>query len=782
MRLPLASISAFFANWAQRNRRLFVAGLLAISAVLWGSVAFVAWLFVGVAAGLPDNEELRSIGIMSRATTLYDSDDQQAFTIFKEQRIEIPLSRVSPNLVNALVAIEDQRFFDHGGVDVIRVGGAAWRNLMDGWGTQGGSTLTQQLARQSFLTREKTIRRKLKEVVVAARLEREFSKDDILELYLNKVYFGDGLYGAEAASLGYFGKHASELSVPEAALLAGLVKAPSAYAPTVSMEKATTRRNATLHAMRSAGMIDQATLEASVRGEVQLTDGLRAREGFGQYFKEEVRKELVDRFGWERVYEGGLKVYTTVDLNLQKAAEAEVAKAVAEIEERQLKRKRGVTSEPLQAALVSMDPRTGEVRAMVGGRSFDKSRFNRVTQAQRQAGSAFKTFVYAAALERGYTPASLIQPMNTPIMTLQGAWIAEDHGSTGPMTMRAALKNSSNRAAVGMLQEIGIPTALRMSEKLGIEEVPGVPSMALGSGEVTLLSMTAGYATFANGGMRPEPILIRRVETAEGEVLFSAAPKAERAVSEATAYLVTAMLSDVINGGTGWQARRVGFTAPAAGKTGTTNDYKDAWFVGYTPTLATGVWVGYDQPRTIIAGGYAATLAVPLWGRFMAAAMKDADQPQFQRPRTISSATICRISGKLATSSCQGGIEFDADTGLPVTRPVVYTEYFARGTEPADYCPWHTHAAPVPYAIATVNTAPAPQQMNVPEPPVLPIATTGTLPSPAPPPVAATAAAAPPEAPAQRRGFWGRVFRRGNGQSQTTAPPATPPQTPSAAR
>ena len=390
---------------------------------------------------------------------------------------------------------------------------------------------------------------------------------------------------------------------------------------------------------------------------------------------------------------------------------------------------------------------------MVGGRSFDKSRFNRVTQAERQAGSAFKAFVYAAALERGYTPASFIQPMNTPIMTLQGAWIAEDHGSTGPMTMRAALKNSSNRAAVGMLQEIGIPTALRMSEKFGIEAVPGVPSMALGSGEVTLLSMTAGYATFANGGIRPDPILIRRVETAEGEVLFSAAPTGERAVSEATAYLVTAMLSDVINGGTGWQARRVGFTAPAAGKTGTTNEYKDAWFVGYTPTLATGVWVGYDQPRTIIAGGYAATLAVPLWGRFMTAAMKDADQPQFQLPRTISSATICRISGKLAASSCQGAIEFDADTGLPVTRSVVYTEYFARGTEPADYCPWHTHAAPAPYAIATVNTAPAPQQANAPQPDVVPTATTGTMPSQAPPPVAETAAAAPPQAPAQRRGF-----------------------------
>ena len=779
MRLSVASTSAFFATWAARHRRIFVAGVLAISISLWASAALGAWLIVGVVDDLPNTDELRNIGVMSRATTIYDINEQPAFTIFKEQRIEVPLSRISRNLINALVAVEDQRFFEHGGVDVIRVGGAAWSNLTDGWGSQGGSTLTQQLARQSFLTREKTVRRKLKEIIVAARLEREFTKEQILELYLNKVYFGDGLYGAEAASRGYFGKHASDLTVAEAALLAGLVKAPSAYAPTVRMDRAVARRNATLQAMRSAGLINQATLDASLRQDVQLVDNLRGQEAYGQYFKEEVRKQLVERFGWDRVYEGGLRVYTTVDLNMQKAAEAEVARAVAEIEERQLRRKRGVTSEPLQAALVAMDTRTGEVRAMVGGRSFDKSHFNRVTQARRQAGSAFKTFVYAAALERGYTPASLIRPMTTPIMTLQGAWVPDDHGSSGAMTMRAALRHSSNRAAVGMLQEIGIPTALRMSEKLGIEEVPGVPSLALGSGEVTLMSMTAGYAAFANGGMRPNPILIRRVETAEGEVLFQAAPQTERAVSEATAYLVTAMLSDVINGGTGWQARRVGFTAPAAGKTGTTNDYRDAWFVGYTPTLATGVWVGYDQPRTIIANGYAATLAVPLWGRFMAAAMRDADQPQFPRPRTISTATICRISGKRATSECQGAVEFDPVSGLPVARSVVYTEYFARGTEPADYCPWHTHRSAASYTVATSNTdpVPPPQADSAPSPPV-PTATSGTLPDSPPPAAVETAAATPPAAaapPAQRRGFWGRLFRRPPPENAT--PPPSPPAT-----
>jgi penicillin-binding protein 1A len=690
------------------------------------------------------------------------------------------------------VAVEDQRFFDHGGVDVIRVAGAAWKNLIEGWGTQGASTITQQLARQSLLTREKTVTRKLTEIVVAARLEKEFTKSQILELYLNKVYFGDGLYGAEAASLGYFGKHAADLNVAESALLAGLVKAPSTYAPTVSLARAKARRDAVLDVMSVAGAIDEPTLRSARAAGVELHDVLRAQESYGQYFKEEVRKELVSQFGWERVYEGGLKVYTTLNLDLQKAAEAEVERAMSEIEKRQARRRQGrvaarpdgpaaAVGEPLQAALVALDPHTGEVRAMVGGRSFDASHFNRVTQARRQAGSAFKPFVYAAALERGYTPASLITPLDTPIMTLQGAWVPDDHGESGPMTMRAALRASSNRAAVKMLQDIGISAGVRAAERLGLGEVPGVPSLALGSGEVTLLSMTAAYATFANGGMRPAPILIRRVETTDGEVLFTASPRADRAVSEATAFLMTTMMADVVNSGTGWQARRVGFMLPAAGKTGTTNEYRDAWFVGYTPHLATGVWVGYDQPRTIIGNGYAADLAVPLWGRFMSAATRGDPPDNFKPPRTVSSATICRISGRLATDACRGATSIDRD-GNVVGGKMVYTEYFVRGSEPQDYCPFHTyHASP---QMVTVSSPPQPQPVrpaavttaDVP----VPIATSGVVPaaSTAAAPAAPPRADGAPETP--RRGFWSRFFRRGGGNRapDSPAPSPEPPSTP----
>jgi len=319
-----------------------------------------------------------------------------------------------------------------------------------------------------------------------------------------------------------------------------------------------------------------------------------------------------------------------------------------------------------------------------------------------------------------------------------------------------------------MLQDIGIPAAVRAAERLGLGSVPAVPSLALGSGEVTLLAMTAAYATFANGGMRPEPILIRRVETTEGDLLFTATPRAERAVSEATAFLMTTMMADVVDGGTGWQARRVGFTRPAAGKTGTTNEYRDAWFVGYTPHLAAGVWVGYDQPRTIIGQGYAATLAVPLWGRFMAAATRHDTPDAFRAPRTVGSATICRISGKLATGGCGDVATIDRE-GHPTRGSMAYTEYFVRGTEPVEYCPFHT-LAPLPGALVASAPSPPDRPAAAASPLPVPVATTGVFPAGAP--AAASAAGAPraEDAPARpSRGFWGRFFRRG-GRNTATAP------------
>lgn len=729
-----------------------------------GFVAGAAWFASDVLTGLPDREALRGVGTMAQATTLLDVHDKPAFTIFREQRIDVPLERMSPHVVRAIVAIEDQRFYEHAGVDFVRVLGAALNNLRAGRRAQGGSTITQQLARQSFLTPDKTLQRKLKEVVVAARLESEFSKGEILRLYLNKVYFGDGLYGVEAASRGFFGKHAADLDVAEAALLAGLVKSPSTYAPTISRDRAIARRNVVLQAMRDAGAIDRNTYDASRRAPLQLADTLRHEEAYGQYFKEEVRKQLVDRFGWDRVYQGGLRVYTTIDLDLQKLAEAEVQRGLDEIEKRRArgaKKGQPAPDAPLQAALVSLDPATGEVRAMVGGRSFDQSRFNRAVQARRQPGSAFKPFVYAAAVERGYSPATLITNLDDPVLTLQGDWVPEDeHLESSAMTMRTALRTSSNRAAVRMLQQVGIPETVQHAERLGVGIVPGVPSLALGSGEVTLLSMTSAFAAFANQGMLTTPTLIRRVETTDGELLFDGAQRPQRAVSEATAFLMTTMMADVINAGTAWQARRVGFTLPAAGKTGTTNDYHDAWFVGYTPKVVAGVWIGYDQPRTIVANGYAGDLAVPIWGRFMKAATSGDEPEWFRAPATVTSAHVCRLTGKLPVDGCRN-VVVTADDGTLTVRSTVYTEYFVRGTEPIDFCPLHGSGGFGGLVAGVGGDVIMP-------PPAVPAATTGqstvdALPVPMPPPAAEPA-------PAKKRGFWSRFFGVGKDEKKKPKP------------
>jgi penicillin-binding protein 1A len=335
--------------------------------------------------------------------------------------------------------------------------------------------------------------------------------------------------------------------------------------------------------------------------------------------------------------------------------------------------------------------------------------------------------------------------------------VPEDgHVQGDSITMRAALRTSSNRAAVRMLEDVGISTAVRYAERMGVGSVPSVPSLALGSGEVTLVSMTAAFGVFANHGMLAQPVLITRVETQEGEVLFRASSTQQRALSEATSFLMTTMLADVVNAGTAWQARRVGFTLPAAGKTGTTNDYHDAWFVGYTPSLVTGVWVGYDQPRTIISNGYAADLAVPLWGRFMKIAT-DGDEPRwFKAPATVSSANICRLSGKLATDACRHE-RVVAEDGTVSSRPMVYTEFFVRGTEPIDYCPYHGFSVGLPGTVATSGAdgpGPTPPPAGAPSPAAPPVVTVAGEP-PSPPP----AEAAQPEQ--KRRGFWGRLFGRG---------------------
>jgi len=735
---------------------------IAASAILV-VVGLSGLFFISLSRGLPDETALSKIGEMDQATAVLDADDQLAFTIFKEQRIDVPLTAVSPALIKAVLSIEDQRFYDHHGFDARRMVSAAFANVRHARVTQGASTITQQLARQSFLTPDKTIRRKLQELILAARIERRYPKDRILELYLNKVYFGDGLYGVEAASRGFFGKHASELSVPEAATLAGLVKSPSSYAPTVNLERATARRNVVLQAMLDNNAISKAQWQSARAMRIALHDGLRAEEPHGQYFKEQVRREIVDRFGWQRVYQGGLRVYSTIDMKAQAAAEDAVAESLKGIDERRLalavrrasakKQQAPSLSEldVLQAALVALDPVTGHVRAMVGGRDFGESHFNRAVQAKRQPGSAFKPFVYATALEAGYTPATVLDHLDDSIATLQGAWTPEDEHSSSPtMSLRTGLRTSSNRAAVRLLQQVGIPQTVKAAKMMGVGDMPSVPSLALGSGEVTLQSMTAAYSAFANHGLVPRPILIRRVEDRDGHVLFEDHDSSSQAISDTTAFLMSTMLADVINAGTGSRARQMGFTLPAAGKTGTTNDFNDAWFVGYTPNLAAGVWVGFDQPHTILPNGFAADLAVPMWTRFMKAATRG-DKPEWLSPPSgVTTASVCRLSGKLATIGCQDA-EVIADNDRPDKRPMVYTEYFARGTAPTEYCDLHQSHTIISKIAGLFGGLPSAPAVNN--------AVTHETPAAAAPadaaPAAATAAQEPPK---KKRGFWSKLF------------------------
>ena len=772
IRERLAELGSEWHAARQRSPRALPIAAAAIAMAAIVPAVMGLWVLTAFGGQLPDRDAIGRMGEMAQSTEVFDRHDQLAFTIYKEQRLDVPLDQMAPSLVSALLAIEDQRYYDHRGFDALRIMSAAAANLRRGRRAQGGSTITQQLARLSFLTPDKTFRRKIQEVILAGRIEGQYSKEQILELYLNKAYFGDGLYGVEASARGYFGKHASDLTVAESALLAGLVKSPSSYAPTVSLERAVARRNLVLQVMHETGAIDREVWQEARATEPHLKDGLRSDEPHGQYFKEQVRRELVERFGFQRVYEGGLRVYSTIDLSMQEAAETAVDRGLQALDARRkaIAAKRAsatpdaAAGEELQAALVAMDPETGQVYAMVGGRSFEGSNFNRAVQARRQPGSAFKPFVYAAALEAGFTPASMIDRLNDPIATIEGDWTPEDeHSTADTMSLRTGLRTSSNRAAVRLLQQVGIPKTVRYAKQMGVGDVPSVPSLALGSGEVTLQSMTAAYASFANGGEVPTPYLVRKVEDRDGTVLYSAQESKTRAITPTTAYLMATMLADVINAGTGARARGLGFTLPAGGKTGTTNDFKDAWFIGFTPKLVAGAWVGFDQPKTILPNGFAGDVVVPVWAAFMKGATKGDKPSWLAAPEGVSTARVCRLSGKLASDGCDE-VEVISDSGKTEHRSMVYNEVFARGTAPTEVCNLHQKRSFFGQLAAAFGDHDKPAAPRVED--------TGVTPADAAVPVVeapAVAAAPPPEEPAapkKKRGFWSKFLGIGKDEKK----------------
>ena len=692
----------------------------------WRAVVFTA----SIAGELDRASALSSIAPRPQATIVFDRHGRPAFSYFVEQRISVPLDRVSPHMVHAIIAVEDRRFYRHFGIDPVRIFGAAFRNLRAGRIVQGGSTITQQLARAAQLSPVRTYERKIREILVAARLEERYTKRQILEEYLNTVYFGEGYYGVEAASRGYFAKAAADLDPADAALLAALVRSPSSDAPCVSRVRATKRRNLVLGLMERQGRLSaeerRAAAATSVPDASHKSAGasaLAASTGTGLYFEEEVRRQLFQQFGADRVLRGGLRVYSTYDPDLQREAERAISARITQIA---ASRK---AARALQGSLVAMNPETGDVYALVGGRDFRESSFNRATQARRQAGSAFKPIIYAAALERGYAPGTLLKELDTPIEGAE-SWMPGGEHERAEYTLRRALKVSSNRAAAQLMQQVGLTTTIYYAQRLGIEsQLPMVPSLALGTGEVTLLELTAAYSAFANKGSVAAPRLLLRVEDAEGTGIWFADEHHVQAISPTTAYLMSSMLSDVVSSGTGSRARAAGFTLPAAGKTGTTDDYGDAWFVGYTPHLLAGVWFGLDQPAPIMREGFAGTVAVPAWARFMTAATRGSKPEWYRMPSDVEKVAICRLSGMRAGPRCneaheepvpQDAAAIDAAYGpeVPVPadpdEPAVYEDLFPVGNIPSEICPLHETAAradgfaasPTPMVDALTGSAP----------------------------------------------------------------------------
>jgi penicillin-binding protein 1A len=623
-------------------------------------------------------------------TTVYDSKGRVLHEFYKENRSPARLNAIPRHLINATLSTEDRNFYHHWGVDLWGVGRAAVTNVLQMRKAEGGSTITQQLARNLFLTHERTLSRKLKEIALAVEIERAYSKNQILEMYFNQIYFGEGAYGVEAAAKTFFGKPLGELTLPESALLAGLPANPSFYSPRRRPAAARQRRGKVLRNMLATHAITQVEFDHAINSPLGVTTS-RYLNDRAAYFTEMVRQHLDELYGANTVYEGGLKVYTTLDMDLQQAAERALEHQLSNLE-KELKLKntpanftppsaeasRGGQITPyLQGAMIAVDPRTGYIRALIGGRDWSHSNFNRATQARRQPGSAFKPFVYVAAMDNGFRPTDIVvdEPVSFPggdgKLYQPGNY---DRTFRGPVTLRYALQMSINIPAIKLLRKVGTSLVASYARRMGIKSPLGQNlSLALGSSEVSLLELTSAYGVFANRGIRNEPLFILKVEDKNGNVIEKNSPRPTEVLSEETAGVMTSMLQSVMDHGTGAPARTMGFVLPAAGKTGTMDDYVDAWFLGYTPSLVAGVWVGFDQKRSIGPGMTGAKAALPAWTEFMIAATRGRPVEDFPIAAGTVTRQVCAETGMLATQNC----------------PNLTTEQFQSGLEPTELCTTH---------------------------------------------------------------------------------------------
>jgi penicillin-binding protein 1A len=716
-------------------------------------------------------------------TEVYADDGQIIGQFWEERRVLVPLGEISPHVVNAFIAAEDDRFFQHRGIDFLSILRALFKNIKAGKIEQGGSTITQQVTKSLLLKNPaRTYKRKVREALLSLQIEREFTKEEILYLYLNQIYLGHSLYGVEAASQVYFGKRASELNITESALLAGLAQAPSRNSPIKHFERAKARQRYVLERMRAEGFIDENEFEEALKAKLEVRSYKGHEAQKAPYFLEHVRQLAERKYGRHLLYNGGLKIYTTVNLPMQMAAKSAIERGLGELDRREgfrgpirkvtlddqsefdrqmierlntepldvgaitegivtkidSRRKQTVVrigdefgilplsdmrwarmvdpetayyetelkdpadvlapgdvimvriaerakdfpgwilsieQQPeLQAALVCMDAKTGYVKAMVGGLDFSKSQFNRATQARRQPGSAFKPIIYAAALDKGFTPSSIIidAPFISPIGEDEKLWKPKNYKEKffGPTLFRIGLIQSRNIITIKILKKIGIPYAIDYARRMGIESPLSADlSLALGSSGLSLVELTRAYSVFANGGMLVEPIFVAKIVDRNGKVLEESHPSFTEAISEETAYVMTDLLQAVVNEGTGWRVKAL--KRPVAGKTGTTDELMDAWFIGFDPSVIAGVWVGYDDRKPMGKGETGSRAASPIWLYFMKEVLKGKPKIPFEYPEGVVITKIDAKTGLLA-SPYSGKTCFQA---------------FKKGEEPSAYSP-----------------------------------------------------------------------------------------------
>ena len=745
--------------------------LLAVA--FMAGVLFIASLFFVLSFGLPTVESLKDYK-PNPGTIILAEDGRVLGQVKIEKGIYVPLKRIPKYMKDAIIATEDPRFYQHGGIDYRGILRAALKDLVSVRLKQGGSTITQQLTKVVFLSPERKITRKIKEIILARRLEKELTKDEILELYLNKIYFGHGAYGVQMASRTYFGKNIWEINQAEAALLAGLPKSPMVYSPYSDVDLTKLRQMQVLKRMVEEGYLtEQQSLK--IYNQPLNLENLRSQENIAPHLVDYIRKYIEKKYGSEKLYQGGLKVYTSIDFDLQRQAVAALQDGLCSLDKRQgyrgrvgfkklksapvqwgplrvmmkpgesfnahvlavgdyyitvrgrglvgyimpdnmawallkpKKKKNGpdefrkpqeivqpgdiikvrlkdydkkkqvasfiLDQTPLvEGAVVSIEPYTGYVRAMVGGYDFVEGGFNHATEARRQPGSSFKPFIYGAALENGFTPASIL--MDLPVIHEKSEFEKKgwkptnyDERFLGPMRLRTALALSRNACTVGLLEKLGLDKAIAFARKAGITSPISYDyTTALGSSAVTPLELTSAYATFASQGVRAEPILIKSIVDGNGAVLENYDPQPVEAIDPTTAYLVTSLLESVIKEGTGRGALALG--KPVAGKTGTTNNYVDAWFMGYAPSIVTGVWVGYDNSQASLGDRETgARAALPIWISVMAKALANKPAEDFAPPEDVVSVKIDPDTGLLAREGAANAI----------------TDVFRKGTEPTQY-------------------------------------------------------------------------------------------------